>query len=485
MLKSILQVLKKIFFGIVIIIATILVLRAFDALKMPDLEIWHTEKLESEFQADKTTADTNFKDYLRIETNLFKELNRKVVQRVPKSAEYRLIRYLPNGLNNSMGFPQNWNRSYELIPPEIKGGALLLHGLTDSPYSLRKVAQILRSQNFFVLGLRLPGHGTIPAGITSASWSDWMAAVKLGVRHVLKQTGGKKPFIIVGYSNGGALSLKYTLDALENTRLTLPDQLILLSPAVGVTPFGFFANWHEVLSYVPLFKKFKWQDILPEYDPFKYNSFPKYAGLQTYQLTQRVQGQIDDLKEKGLLSRLPPILTFQSLVDATVSTKAIIHRLYNKLEQPHHELVLFDINRLAETKAILESDHDKLLLELDQRTDLPYRFTLITNENERSLAAVEKSKAPGSGNTSVTPIGLSWPQEVYSLSHVAIPFPLDDPLYGQHHSNAPEYGMNLGTFEPRGERGVILVPLEQLMRLRYNPFFPYIEQRIVDTAKRN
>jgi len=483
MLKSILQALKKIFLGIFIIIATIIIVRALDARKMPDLDLWHTEQLESEFQADKANADTTFEEYLRVESRLLDEVSRKVVEMIPKKAKYRLNRYFPDGLNNSLSFQHNWNRSYELIPPKIEGCALLLHGLTDSPYSLRKIALILRRENFYVLGLRLPGHGTIPAGIASASRQDWMAAVKIGVRHVVNQTGGKKPFIIVGYSNGGALSLKYALDALENTRLPMPDRLILLSPAVGVTPFGFFANWHKILSFIPFFEKFKWQDILPEYDPYKYNSFPKHAGQQTYQLTKAVQAQIEDLKEKGLLSRFPPILTFQSLVDATVSTRAIVNRLYNKLEQPHHELVLFDINRLAEMKSFFKTDHHELLGGLDQRTDLPYRLTVITNKDEKSLTVAEKIKAPNSGSISSTPIGLRWPLGVYSFSHVAIPFPIDDPLYGQHDSKTYSQGMNLGAFEPHGERGVLSVSMDQLMRLRYNPFFPYIEQRIVDMVK--
>ena len=79
MLKSILQALKKIFFGIIIIIATIIIVRAFDARRMPDLDLWHTEQLESEFQADKADTDTTFEDYLRIESRLLKEVSRKVV----------------------------------------------------------------------------------------------------------------------------------------------------------------------------------------------------------------------------------------------------------------------------------------------------------------------------------------------------------------------------------------------------------------------
>ena len=147
--------------------------------------------------------------------------------------------------------------------------------------------------------------------------------------------------------------------------------------------------------------------------------------------------------------------------------------------------MLFDINRLAEMKSFFKTDHHELLSDLNQRIDLPYRLTVITNEDEKSLTVAEKTKAPNSGSTKSTPIGLHWPHGVYSFSHVAIPFPIDDPLYGQHDSKTYTQGMNLGAFELHGERGVLSVSMDQLMRLRYNPFFSYIEQRIVDIVKRN
>ena len=74
---------------------------------------------------------------------------------------------------------------------------------------------------------------------------------------------------------------------------------------------------------------------------------------------------------------------------------------------------------------------------------------------------------------------LEWPRSIYSLSHVAIPFPPDDPLYGRGGQDEELY-FTLGSLEPRGERGVLQVSIENLMRLRYNPFYPYIEKSILD-----
>jgi alpha-beta hydrolase superfamily lysophospholipase len=43
---------------------------------------------------------------------------------------------------------------------------VLLHGLTDSPYSLRHIAKLYRERGFVAIGIRMPGHGTVPAGLT-------------------------------------------------------------------------------------------------------------------------------------------------------------------------------------------------------------------------------------------------------------------------------------------------------------------------------
>ena len=44
--------------------------------------------------------------------------------------------------------------------------ALLIHGLTDSPYSMRALAGSLHARGFEVTVLRLPGHGTLPSMMT-------------------------------------------------------------------------------------------------------------------------------------------------------------------------------------------------------------------------------------------------------------------------------------------------------------------------------
>jgi hypothetical protein len=44
-----------------------------------------------------------------------------------------------------------------------------------------------------------------------------------------------------------------------------------------------------------------------------------------------------------------------------------------------------------------------------------------------------------------------------------------------------DYGVRLGLLAPRGERGVLTVPMDQWMRLNCNPFYGYLEARVRET----
>jgi hypothetical protein len=69
---------------------------------------------------------------------------------------------------------------------------------------------------------------------------------------------------------------------------------------------------------------------------------------------------------------------------------------------------------------------------------------------------------------------------VYSLSHVAVPFPIDDGLYGLTPDPADAAGIQLGTLTARGELGTLVVNPNSSLRLLSNPFFPYVRARIAE-----
>lgn len=474
--------------GLALVLATLIFGKAFEARSLPDLKPWHRIVPRGELRAAEMDRGMTLAEYLRREDRVFADVRRRVEARVAPEDRTPGNRYFAAGPLNASRFTRDWNRTFELAPPagrEVRGGVLLIHGLTDSPYSLRHVARLFAERGFYALALRMPGHGTVPAALTEVDWEDWLAAVRLGARHVRGRVGPGKPFVLVGYSNGGALALEYSLEALEAPEASshgdLPraDRIVLISPMLGVTPFAALIRLTSPLGLVPYFEKSRWGDVLPEYIPFKYNSFPNHAATQTHRLTSTLQGGLRRAARDGRIARLPPILTFQSLVDATVSTRAVFDKLYALLDGKDNELVVFDVNRSATVRPFLREARDETLGGRLLRTPgRRYRLTWITNASPGTLGVEERTAAPGATAARVRPLGLSWPPDVYSLSHVALPFPPADALYGSAPDPRESFGLSLGTLSPRGERAILSVPMNNWMRLTCNPFYPYLEQRV-------
>ena len=141
------------------------------------------------------------------------------------------------------------------------------------------------------------------------------------------------------------------METLDGSQLPRPDRLVLIAPMIGVTELARFAGVFGWPKIFPAFAKAAWLDIVPEFNPFKYNSFPVNAASQSSLLTRNLQAHI--VREEGRLQQLPPILTFQSIVDYTVSTRSVANSLYARLPDNGSELVLFDLNRYVKFGPLL------------------------------------------------------------------------------------------------------------------------------------
>jgi hypothetical protein len=75
-------------------------------------------------------------------------------------------------------------------------------------------------------------------------------------------------------------------------------------------------------------------------------------------------------------------------------------------------------------------------------------------------------------------LGLVYPSDLFSLSHVAVPFPVSDGVYGMEPDPSEDFGINFGAMAARGERGTLIVSLDFVSRTASNPFFPYLLERI-------
>jgi hypothetical protein len=171
-----------------------------------------------------------------------------------------------------------------------------------------------------------------------------------------------------------------------------------------------------------------------------------------------------------------------------VTAPALVNNFFDRLpavsstpgdnKQIRHELVLFDINRYAEIEPLMKENPSAWIDPMRNSESHKFMLTLLSNKNRTDQQIVAASRLPGSSAIDVCDTGLTWPRDVYSLTHVALPFPPDDPVYGGDEAG-PSPGIDLGQVALWGEKNVLQVPASAMLRLRYNPFYAYLEQRML------
>jgi alpha-beta hydrolase superfamily lysophospholipase len=473
---------RAVLFGVALLAGIVVVFALQARVRLPDLSAWHTMRLREEFHAGRTDVAT-FQDYLRLEEKLFAEMQSRLLDDVEARDPWPLGKYHPGSVPARLARETPWNRSSVRTPPDPRGTVLLVHGLSDSPYSMRAIADTFYTQGYEVMLLRLPGHGTIPSALRDVDWKDWYAAVALAAKDAASRCGPGRPFLAGGHSTGAALLTLYALRSLSDPSLPAPQRLYLMSPAIGISGLAFLTQIVSALSFVPGLEKSDWVDVLPEYDPYKYNSFPVNAARQIYRVTRAVQEELDTQGEAGRLDRMPRILVFHSLVDATVKTTEVVRGLLGRLPAHGHELVVFDVNRNEKLQGLIGPAPLDYLERIRNAAEQPFGLTLVANQGVDSIEMATYTRPAGSRDVTVEKLPLAWPAGVISLGHVAIPFPPDDPVYGLAPRSEDGLVFPLGSFPARGEAGALVVPLATFARLRSNPFFDVIRAKVIESCR--
>ncbi len=222
-----------------------------------------------------------------------------------------------------------------LLPEEGRElGVVLVHGFLASPAEVRSFGEKLKSLGYPVTGVRLKGHGTSPWDLRERSWQDWLESVRRGYTVM---SAFAQRICLVGFSAGGALSLRLAADC--------PERL------VGVAAISVPLKFRDrSMIFVPLVhganRLVRWvsslEDMLPfrsrdsEHPDINYRNVP-IRGL--YELRRMV----DELED-----RLPnvqcPVTLIQGTDDPIVEPNSA-ELIYRKLGTSRKKLVMVPATR--------------------------------------------------------------------------------------------------------------------------------------------
>ena len=219
------------------------------------------------------------------------------------------------------------NSPFELVPdascPAGKlrrhaKGALLIHGLTDSPFQTRDVARFLNSRCFLVRAILLTGHGTVPGDLLSVDYGAWVKQTRWATNGLSADVDA---LYLVGFSTGGALSLHAALTA-QTVR-----GLILFSPALKArSPLAFLSGASRFVT--------AWLEVAPDDDYAKYESFTTNAAYQIYRLTQ----ELETLRSARKL--VMPMFVALSAEDGTTDSAETL-AYFSSQSNPASKLILY------------------------------------------------------------------------------------------------------------------------------------------------
>lgn len=225
------------------------------------------------------------------------------------------------------------NTPFELHPLQTPAryGALLIHGLLDTPFVMRDIGTFLQQEGLLVRSLLLQGHGTVPGAMLGVHYKDWLQSVRYGIDSLAKEV--EKVFL-VGYSTGASLALYETLmnDANIGGIISLAPAFKIKSNLARVTksPAMLINTWERA----------GWMTLAHEKDYAKYTSVPYHIVYEVYQLTEELKAL---RKEKKTSCPQFTILTHD---DKIISSAAAL-KYFLQESNPQNRLIYYTTQPLA------------------------------------------------------------------------------------------------------------------------------------------
>jgi esterase/lipase/1-acyl-sn-glycerol-3-phosphate acyltransferase len=214
-----------------------------------------------------------------------------------------------------------------------KMGIVLVHGFMAAPRELSGLADFLSNQGYWVVVVRLKGHGTSPEDLAKRSAEDWRESVDSGFAALSVFC---EKVVLVGFSFGGGLVLDC---AARNAAVA---GVVAISPPLKLQDFfSRFApsleKWNRLMSAVHYEKgKREFLEVSPEHPDINYHRLPVAALVAMEEFMTELAEQLPQI--------MAPALVIQGEGDPIVDP-AGARQLFALLGSPQKNYLPFDFMR--------------------------------------------------------------------------------------------------------------------------------------------
>tara|TARA_B100001142_G_scaffold70355_1_gene70660 strand:+ start:1241 stop:2014 length:774 start_codon:yes stop_codon:yes gene_type:complete len=201
---------------------------------------------------------------------------------------------------------KNFDTNNYLFNPDSKLGIYIIHGFSSTTYEVKKLAEYLGQQGYYVKADNLPGHSTSIEDCNLTTHDEWLNFVEKEIASMYTKCD---KVIVMGVSMGGVLTLHLA-------------SIFPLDGAVVAGALFKFKNEFNVRVLVRLLHRFK--TTQPKRKSFTDEQLKiinhQFYGYDHYPLIalNEMRKMIDKVKEK-LHKISSPILLIHSKIDQTAT----------------------------------------------------------------------------------------------------------------------------------------------------------------------
>ncbi len=229
--------------------------------------------------------------------------------------------------------PESAEQEVELVSPlelplgascngQSSGIAILVHGLSDTAFSLRDIGSVLAESCFNSRLVLLPGHGTRAGDLLTTRHGDWQKTLNYLIDQAVNETD---TVMLIGFSLGGVLTLDAALQRQDDI-----DGVIGISPAYYLSSAR-LAKWANLVAPIS-----RWVDRGVQDDPLRYEAMPTRGVAETWSAMTNLHKNFD---RYGPV-RIPWMLA-QSMDDAVVVPEQNEQLWKQQATNPNSQLIRF------------------------------------------------------------------------------------------------------------------------------------------------